>query len=78
MKLTTGELWLDDDPNKPFTHKVAQAATAYTRKHGGAVPNLCHVHPADLDGHPQQVGPVAIVPLSTVLRHHFWIGRRPT
>lgn len=70
-----GLLWYDDDPGTTLAQKVARAAARYYQKYD-IVPNVCFVHPSALGGNGQAttVGPVSIKPLSSVLRHHFWIG----
>ena len=67
-----GLLWYDDSPKTP-AQKVALAAIAYRRKFG-EMPNACYVHPSASE-EKQQVGPVEVAPLSSVLKYHFWIGQ---
>ena len=68
-----GLLWFDDDPGRDLAQKVGRAARHYQRKFGRR-PNVCYVHPALLSGKRRRVGRVQVTPLSSVLRHHFWIG----
>ncbi len=67
-----GLLWFDDNPTRPLEDKVARAARRYREKFGVA-PNTCCVHPSAVNGK-AMVNGVSIVPSSSVLRHHFWIG----
>jgi hypothetical protein len=72
-----GLWWYDDDPALGLAEKVQQAVQRHRQKFG-ATPNICYVHPSMLedDGGQQQVGSVCVAPLSSVLRHHFWLGQR--
>ena len=75
-----GLLWFDQSPDKTLPQKVAQAAARYAQKFK-EIPNTCYVHPETPVNESEQVGPVTVKPLKTVLRHHFWIGieeRRPS
>lgn len=68
-----GLLWFDDS-GKELSAKVTEAARRYRRKHGTDATH-CYVHPSTLKGGKVvEVGGVEIAPLSTVLRHHFWLG----
>ena len=67
-----GLLVFDDNPDHNLDTKVALAAARYKRKFG-TTPNTCYVHPSAEPAGP--VGCVEVKPLSTVLKHHFWIGR---
>jgi len=73
-----GLLWYDDDPGRELAEKVGRAARRYRQKFGAA-PDICYVHPLALRGNGdndgQKVGQVHVAPLSSVLRHHFWLGR---
>jgi hypothetical protein len=70
-----GLLWFDDDPRRDLAEKVRRAAARYRQKHGRR-PNVCYVHPSTLggNGEVQQAGDVRVAPLTSVLRHHFWVG----
>ena len=70
--MNIGLLWFDDSP-KTLAQKVALATVAYRRKFG-EMPTTCFVHPSASE-EKQQVGPVEVAPLSTVLKYHFWIGK---
>ncbi len=73
-----GLLWYDDNPGRDLADKVRQATQRY-RKKFGAAPNICYVHPLALNGNGNgkvhKVGRVHVAPLSSVLRHHFWLGQ---
>ena len=71
-----GLLWYDDNPGRGLAEKIGPAARRYQEKFG-ASPNVCYVHPSVLDGNgkTQKVGELTVAPLSSVLRHHFWLGR---
>ncbi|HHS96563.1 MAG TPA: hypothetical protein ENK08_01470 [Chloroflexi bacterium] len=68
-----GLLWFDDDPKRDLTQKVNRAVQRYRQKFGRS-PNVCYVHPSLLGGESCRVGGVQVLPLPTVLRHHFWVG----
>jgi hypothetical protein len=68
-----GLLWFDDDPRRDLAEKVGRAAARYRQKYGQR-PNVCYVHPSLLDGKKRQLGEVRVAPLTSVLRHHFWVG----
>ena len=74
--MKVGLLWFDDDPGRDLAENVAQAARRYRQKFGSP-PNICYVHPSTLgdNGKVRKVGGVRVVPLSSVLPHHFWVGR---
>ena len=67
--MKTGLLWFDDDPKRTLDEKVARAIKHYRSKHD-TEPNVCYVHPKDFG----EVAGIKMKSLSTVLRHHFWIG----
>jgi hypothetical protein len=71
-----GLLWYDDNPGRDLADKIGQAACRYKQKFG-ASPDVCFVHPSvlDDDGKVDKVGAVRVSSRSTVLRHHFWVGR---
>lgn len=70
-----GLLIYDDDPKTDLAEKVGRAARRYRQKYSEE-PNVCHVHPSALDSKEMlSVGGVHVRPLSSVLRHHFWVGR---
>jgi len=69
-----GLLWYDDS-SRPLAQRVAIAVARYVQKMNSK-PNVCYVHPAALMAEPlDKLGPVAVKPLRSVLRHHFWVGR---
>lgn len=68
-----GLLWFDDDPGRALAEKVEQAAQRYWQRRGRR-PTICYVHPSLLNGGPQEVGHVRVMPLASVLLHHFWLG----
>jgi hypothetical protein len=67
-----GLLWFDDDKQMTAEEKIAQAVRRYRQKFGHA-PTVCFVHP-DEPVTKESVAGVAVRPLRTVLRHHFWVG----
>jgi hypothetical protein len=71
-----GLLWYDDDPRRDLAEKIGLAARRYRQKFGEP-PDACYVHPSLLKGNGgvKHVGGVRVTPLSSVLRHHFWLGR---
>jgi len=68
-----GLLWFDDDPKRDLAQKVGRAARRYRQKFGRP-PNVCYVHPSLLEGRARRVNGVHVLPLPSVLRHHFWVG----
>lgn len=68
-----GLLWYDDDPGRDLAQKVGRAAQYYKKKFGRK-PNVCYVHPSQEHEDEERVGSVAVSSLSSVLRHHFWLG----
>ena len=42
--ITSGMLWFDDDPKRPFGTKIDLAAQHFKTKYGN-VPNVVYVHP---------------------------------
>jgi hypothetical protein len=69
-----GLLLYADDPRRTLEKLIAICAAVY-RKKLGVVPNVCYVHPSTFEGTAQQVGPVRVEKLPTVLKKHFWIGQ---
>ena len=69
-----GLLWFDDDPRREMAEKVRQAAARYRQKFGIA-PEVCYVNDRALDRAEVRIGDLRVMPASTVLPHHFWIGR---
>jgi len=76
-----GLLWYDDNPGRDLAEKIKRAARRYHQKFGSA-PDICYVHPSTLNsqgkggnGKSRTVGGVRVAPLTSVLRHHFWVGR---
>jgi len=71
-----GLLWYDDNPGRDLAEKIGRAARRYRQKFG-APANVCYVHPSALGGNSkvQKVGGVRVSSQSSVLRHHFWVGR---
>lgn len=67
-----GLLWADLDSARTLAEKVGDAARRYREKFGVA-PDTCCVHPSAANGK-ATVNGVAIVPLPSVLRYHFWLG----
>ncbi len=68
-----GLLWFDDDPNRATSDKVARAVQRYEQKFGHS-PDVCYVHPGQIQDRELSVGAVRLVPAQVVLPHHFWLG----
>jgi hypothetical protein len=68
-----GLLWFDDDPKRPMTDKVAWAVQRYEQKYGHS-PDVCYVHPGQMQERELSVGTVRVLPSKSVLLHHFWLG----
>lgn len=68
-----GLLWYDDDPGRDLAQKVGRAAQHYRKKFGRR-PNVCYVHPSLVQEEREEVDSVSISSLSSILRHHFWLG----
>lgn len=70
-----GLLWYDDS-GRDLADKVGQAVRRY-RKKFGAPPDACYVHPSVLkdNGKVKEVSGVRVMAHSSVLQHHFWLGR---
>jgi len=69
-----GLLWFDDDPRRHIDEKVRLAAARYRQKFGVA-PDVCYVNRRMIDRAELRIGDVRVVPVSTVLPNHFWVGR---
>jgi len=69
-----GLLWFDDDPRRRIDEKVRLAAARYRQKFGVA-PDVCYVNQRMVDRAELRIGDVRVVPVSTVLPNHFWVGR---
>lgn len=68
-----GMLWFDDS-RRSLAEKVQRAADFYLSKYGQQATE-CHVHPRTLGpAAPAYVGIVRLVPSSTVVRDHYWLG----
>lgn len=67
-----GMLWFDDDPRTSLEEKIRAAVAHYRQKYGA--PNVCYVPPQALPADLHQVDGVRVRPLSTVPRHHLWVG----
>jgi hypothetical protein len=70
--MNSGLLWFDDSKQE-LVDKIAQAARRYEQKTGRR-PSRCYVHPGELGGESITVDGVQVAEMSTVLKHHFWIG----
>jgi len=67
--MKVGLLIFDDSPDRTLKEKAGRAARRYREKHG-TEPNVCYAHPKDFE----EVVGIEVKFLSTVLRHHLWIG----
>jgi hypothetical protein len=72
-----GLLWYDDNPGCDLADKIGRAARRYKKKFGTS-PDVCFVHPSALsaNGEVHKVGAVRVSSRASVLRHHFWVGRK--
>jgi hypothetical protein len=69
-----GMLWLDDDPRRSLTERIARAADYYSKKYGRA-PTLCLLHPSTAgEALPANVDGLELRTNTSVLREHLWIG----
>lgn len=76
--MKTGLLWYDDNPDLTLREYIARACARYKQKQG-QVPNTCYIHPSAMpDDVLTKVGPVRVVIRTTVLKHHFWVGKADT
>lgn len=72
--MKTGLLWHDSGTGRDLAEKVTQAAERYRQKFG-VQPNRCFVHPSMVSSNGTlAVGGVVILPLPSMLKHHFWVG----
>jgi len=71
-----GLLWYDDNPERDLVEKIERATRRYEQKFG-AQPDVCYVHPNTLKGNGklQKIDDVRVTSLTSMLRHHFWVGR---
>ncbi len=68
-------LWFDDDGGRDVLAKVRRAVARYEEVFSQA-PRVCYVHPSALDGGvADHVDGVRLVAMSSVMRHHFLVGR---
>lgn len=75
--MQTGLLWFDDDPRRPLSAKIQDAALRYQEKFG-TPPDTCFVNRAEVGG-AEVVVPAGglslrVVPSVRILAHHFWVG----
>jgi hypothetical protein len=69
-----GMLWLDADPSRKVTERIADAAAYYSKKYGRS-PTLCLLHPATAgDALPARLDGLELRTSPAVLREHMWIG----
>jgi hypothetical protein len=73
--MLTGDalLWFDDDPKREVADKVARAVQRYEQKYGHS-PDVCYVHPGQMQERELSVGAVKVLPSKTVLPHNLWLG----
>ena len=77
MKMNTGMLWFDNDPQIDIRVKIDRAILYYQKKYG-QTPDLCYVHPSMLAGKLPISGGVDVQPDQMILPNHFWIGLKVT
>ncbi len=81
LRIQTGMLWVDADPECPFDEKVFKATCYYANKHKQEA-TICYVHPVMLKDLPQTrhliIGTVEILQSEQILPNHFWLGREET
>jgi hypothetical protein len=81
--MNIGMLWFDNDSKSDITSKVKRAANYYVGKYGDQ-PNICFIHPsmASQDGENANeaekfdAGDIEVHLTTSVLPHHFWIGKQ--
>jgi hypothetical protein len=73
MKMNTGMLWFDNDPQMDIRTKIDRAIVYYQKKYG-QMPDLCYVHPSMLAGKLLPSGEVDVQTDQMILPNHFWIG----
>jgi len=71
--MTTGMLWMDDDPKRSFDDKVKRAELYYVEKYG-VKPTDCFVNSGQLPPETLDVNGVKLHGSKQVSLHHFWIG----
>lgn len=79
--MNTGMLWFDNDPKTALTVKIERAVDYYRKKYGKD-PNLCLIHPKELDSAEKgktrksvkMARGVTVRPYRPVLPGHLWIG----
>jgi hypothetical protein len=73
MKVKVGLLWFDDDPRRPLSEKIEEAAQRYREKFG-VDPDTCYVNPATLGDGKVNGTRVRVVPATQILPHHLLLG----
>ena len=71
--MNTGMLWYDNDPMTALMAKIERAVDYYHKKYGRK-PNLCLIHPTELEQEKLNAGKVKIRPYRPVLPGYLWIG----
>jgi len=69
--MISGMLWLDGDSHRSLDDKVQRAVDYYEEKYGSTA-RVCYVN-KELAAEETQVGSVKVMPLATVMRHHFLV-----
>jgi hypothetical protein len=74
LTMEVGMLWFDNDRNRSLPERIERAALYYCRKYGRDA-SVCYLNPrGDMVELPGQVGEIRILPSTTILPDHFWIG----
>ena len=79
--MKTGMMWFDNDPKKPLTRKIEEAADYYKKKFG-QTPTTAFVSPKALGEEQVRVGGGILVEsngmrvnsMRAILPAHLWIG----
>jgi hypothetical protein len=73
-KMTIGMLWYDKNKDSTLEEKIEAAAAYYQLKYGEPA-DQCFVNPAHLKKRENLAG-LAVKPSKTVLKNHFWLGKK--
>lgn len=69
----TGMLWFSNDKKKSLTERILEAYQYYHKKYG-RIPDLCLVHPSDLENQVVDIKALTVRPYRPVIPGHIWIG----
>jgi len=71
--MSTGLLWMDNDPTSDLLEQIARAARYYQLKYG-CKPNLCFVHPSLLKKALPDLKEVEVRINKRLLPYQLWVG----